>query len=67
MNLIQFIESERIKQKLTKREISTAADITPQYYDKLIRGESLGSVAIIELLIKKVGFKLIPVPIDLLK
>jgi transcriptional regulator with XRE-family HTH domain len=62
MNIIQFIEAERVKQKVTKRDLSGSADISAQYYDNLINGKSIESRAITELLLLRLGFRLIPVP-----
>jgi transcriptional regulator with XRE-family HTH domain len=63
--IIQFIESERVKQKLTKKELCRAVDITPQYYDLLINGKSTENRKVTELLLFKLGYKLAPIPKDL--
>jgi hypothetical protein len=66
MELHLFIESERIKQGITKRSIAASASITPQYYDLIISGKSIENRKITELLLIRLGYKLLPVRADLI-
>jgi hypothetical protein len=64
MDLHLFIESERVKQNITKRSLAASADISPQYYDLIIKGESIENRRVTELLLLRLGFKLCPMPVD---
>jgi transcriptional regulator with XRE-family HTH domain len=62
MDLMKFVEDNRVKQGMTKKELCAGADISVQYYDKLIKGISTESRIITVLLFKKLGFALVPIP-----
>ena len=59
MQLIDKIEQLRQEAGITKRAISSKADITPEYYSLLIAGKSRASIVIIEHLAHAVNYELI--------
>lgn len=56
--VISFIETERESQKITKRSLCIQADITPQYYDLLIKGSSSPNFTVLEALLHGIGYDL---------
>lgn len=59
MEFLQDIEQLRELKGMTKREIAKAADITPEYYSKVIHGHADVSSSVLIKLIEAVGGKLI--------
>lgn len=57
--IIATLERLRVTQGLTKRAISAAADITPEYYWKIVEGKCSPAFAIVERLADIVGLKLV--------
>lgn len=58
MNIIQQIDKIREINGINKRNLCRAAEITPEYYSKLVAGKSQASIVIVEKLAKAVGFEL---------
>ena len=58
MDFINIIKQHQERLNITNREMSIAADITPQYYKLLLDGKSSANIIIIDLLARKVGLKL---------
>ncbi len=59
MEFLQDIEQLRQIKGMTKRDISRAADITPEYYSKVIHGRADVSSSVLLKLVEAVGGKLI--------
>lgn len=57
--IITIIEAQRSLRKITRKEMAAAADITPEYYTKIIEFKCNPSAAILELLINKLDLELI--------
>jgi DNA-binding phage protein len=67
MNIYGFIEEQRIKQKVKKSDMCRAAEISRVYYYKIIAGEASPALPIIQALLKKVNYQLMPMPLDVLQ
>ena len=58
-DIIAIIEAQRSARKITRRDMAKSADITPEYYTKIIEYKCNPSAAILELLINRLDLELI--------
>lgn len=58
-DIIRIIEAQRVLQKVTRRDMAKAADITPEYYTKIIEYKCNPSAIILEMLVKRLDLELI--------
>lgn len=64
-NVMRVIESKRLSRKLHKAKLCSAADISPQYYNRLLEGSSSPSFYIVSSLLTALGCKLAVVDAEL--
>lgn len=57
--IITIIEAQRQLQKITRKEMAASAEITPEYYTKIVEFKCNPSASILELLINRLGLELI--------
>lgn len=54
--IIAFVEQEREAQKIKKVSLCGKCDISPQYYDLLIKGQSKPNYEVINNLLQAIGY-----------
>lgn len=59
--LFVLIEKLRLYKNLNKRDLAIAADITPQYYSELVKGEKVPSMAVVIRMLRVLDAELRPV------
>ena len=58
MTIIQQIDEIREVKGINKRKLCQQADITPEYYSKLINSKSQPSIVILNKLAEAIGYKI---------
>lgn len=58
ITIIHKLDQIRVNMKVTKKDIAGYADITPEYYIKLLSNKHNVSVNVLEKLAERLGFEL---------
>lgn len=64
MELMEYIDKHRVAMAIPIREIAIAAEITPDYYTKLVKGISQPSWPVVQKMLKHLNLRLIVTPND---